>query len=83
MKMKPETYLDFQLGNHDHSRIATRIGDPDYVSALNLLLMTLPGVAFTYYGEEIGMHDVDVSWDQAQDLVGIKWGKVMHCSCFS
>lgn len=36
--------------------MASRVGE-QYVNALNMLLLTLPGTAFTYYGEEMGMHD--------------------------
>jgi len=35
--------------------------DSRYVNAINMLLLTLPGTAFSYYGDEIGMHDVIVS----------------------
>lgn len=37
--------------------------------ALTLLLLTLPGVAFTYSGDEIGMLDYrDISWNDTMDL---------------
>lgn len=45
------------LGDHDFSRIGSKIG-PEYCCALNVLNLTLPGTAVTYYGEEIGMTDV-------------------------
>lgn len=47
-------------GNSVRRRIASRLPD-DYVNIANLLLLTLPGTAFSYYGDEIGMHDVEVS----------------------
>ena len=54
------------MGSHDRSRIATRAG-AENVDALNLMLMTLPGTPFVYYGEEIGMKDVPVPADKKQD----------------
>lgn len=50
-------WSNWQMGNQDTSRIATRLGNDQYINAMNMLLLTLPGTAFTYYGEEIGMKD--------------------------
>lgn len=47
---------NWQIGNHDTSRIATRMS-ADLVNAANLLLLTLPGTSLGYYGDEIGMID--------------------------
>lgn len=47
------------LGNHDVSRIASRAGQSGAPLAL-MLLMTLRGSITCYYGDEIGMHDVDL-----------------------
>ncbi len=47
------------LGNHDKSRIATRVG-PAQARVAAILLFTLRGTSTIYYGDEIGMHDVDV-----------------------
>lgn len=44
------------LGNHDNSRIATRIGAAQTRIAA-MLLMTLRGTPTLYYGDEIGMAD--------------------------
>lgn len=48
------------MGNHDKPRIGTSAGR-DYVPAINMMLLTLPGTPTTYYGEEIGMVNVNVS----------------------
>lgn len=34
---------------------------------MNVLLQTLPGAAVTYYGEEIGMTDVYIPWNETVD----------------
>jgi alpha-glucosidase len=44
------------LSNHDFTRLATRVG-PERVRAAALLLLTLPGMAFVYQGDEIGQGD--------------------------
>ena len=47
------------IGNHDNSRVGSRLGKTNRY-AMNPLALTLPGVAKTYYGEEIGMLDADL-----------------------
>ncbi|MGH7826279.1 MAG: alpha-amylase family glycosyl hydrolase [Candidatus Binatia bacterium] len=54
------------LGNHDKSRIATRIGVAQARVAA-MLLLTLRGTPTMYYGDEIGMHDVPIPPDIVQD----------------
>jgi alpha-glucosidase len=54
------------LGNHDKSRVATRVG-PAQARVAAILLMTLRGTPTMYYGDEIGMRDVPVPIELAQD----------------
>jgi alpha-glucosidase len=54
------------LGNHDQSRIASRIGKQQARVAA-MLLLTLPGTLTMYYGEEIGMTNVPIAPEQVQD----------------
>lgn len=56
----------YAFGNHDQPRLASRLGDAAARSAA-VMLMTLPGMVFTYYGDELGMHDGDIPSDQIQD----------------
>ncbi|MDQ2909693.1 MAG: alpha-amylase family glycosyl hydrolase [Actinomycetota bacterium] len=42
------------MSNHDFDRLATRVG-PENLRAAALLLLTLPGAAFVYQGDEIGL----------------------------
>ena len=65
----------FKLGNHDQSRVATRLGK-NYVNAANMMALLLPGTATTYYGEEIGMVDGVIEWSDTKDPYGIKFGQV-------
>lgn len=50
------TRLNWVIGNHDRPRVASRFGERKN-NALLTLVMTLPGIAVTYNGEEIGMLD--------------------------
>nr|XP_006820238.1 PREDICTED: neutral and basic amino acid transport protein rBAT-like isoform X2 [Saccoglossus kowalevskii] len=55
----PERITNWALGDSERSRVSTRCGR-NLVKAMNTLLMTLPGSPTSYYGDEIGMNDVDV-----------------------
>jgi alpha-glucosidase len=54
------------LGNHDRHRIASRVGAAQARVAA-MLLLTLRGTPTVYYGDEIGMHDVEIPPDRVQD----------------
>jgi alpha-glucosidase len=67
------------LGNHDKSRLATRVGAAQARVAA-MLLLTLRGTPTIYYGDEIGMHDVLISPENVQDrfeknVPGLKLGR--------
>jgi alpha-glucosidase len=48
--------LAWVLSNHDYSRLATRVGWKNERTAA-MLLLTLPGTAVVYQGDEIGLGD--------------------------
>jgi glycosidase len=54
------------LGNHDEPRICTRYGHAGARLAA-VLLCTLPGTPCLYYGDELGMFDVEVPPDATRD----------------
>jgi alpha-glucosidase len=56
----------YAFGNHDKPRLASRLGDAAARSAA-LLLFTLPGMVFVYYGEELGMQDVPIPLERIHD----------------
>uniref|UniRef100_A0A8D9EXA1 alpha-glucosidase n=1 Tax=Cacopsylla melanoneura TaxID=428564 RepID=A0A8D9EXA1_9HEMI len=64
------------LDNHDNPRSTTRLG-PGLVDALNALILLLPGTGLIYYGQEIGMEDTDVQWEDVQDPFGQNFGPVL------
>lgn len=58
------------LGNHDNARIATRIGRAQ-ARVAGLLLLTLRGTPTIYYGDEIGMTNVNIPREEIQDPQGL------------
>lgn len=56
----------YVLGNHDSSRVASRIGK-DQARIAAMLQLSLRGLPFIYQGEEICMVDGKISEDKVQD----------------
>lgn len=56
----------YGFGNHDKSRLASRVGR-DHARLIAVLQLTLPGLPVVYYGDELGMQDVPISAEQVQD----------------
>lgn len=54
------------IGNHDRRRASSRYGVRN-IDAMNMLVMMLPGASVTYQGEELGMLDGEISWDDTVD----------------
>lgn len=61
-----DAWPNWVLGNHDQSRIASRVGRKQARIA-TMLLLTLRGTPTLYYGDEIGMQDVTIPPDRVQD----------------
>ena len=62
------------LGNHDNWRLGSRFGERN-IDGFNMLALLLPGVAVTYNGEEIGMTNTAVSWEDTVDPAGRNCGQ--------
>ena len=65
----PARWPTHVLSSHDISRHATRFGSTN-ARAAAVLLLTLPGTAVVYYGEELGMTDVAIPPERAADPDG-------------
>jgi len=67
-------------GSHDRHRAASRYGGGDLGRRRQLAVAVaqfgLPGVAFIYQGEELGLLDGQLSLDDAQDPVALHEGNV-------
>jgi alpha-glucosidase len=64
--LPPGAWPNWVLGNHDHHRIATRVGLAQARVAA-MLLCTLRGTPTVYYGDEIGMRDVPIPAEEVRD----------------
>ncbi|XP_065088375.1 maltase 2-like [Ochlerotatus camptorhynchus] len=65
--MPRDQEANWVIGNHDQPRVGSRYGT-ERIDSINMLLMTLPGIAVTYYGEEIGMEDFkDIPREDTRD----------------
>jgi len=65
-KLGPDQPPIYNFGNHDKPRLASRIGR-DSAKTAAVLLLTLPGIPFIYYGDELGMRDVKIPHYGVQD----------------
>lgn len=64
--LPPDGWPNWVLGNHDKSRIASRVGG-EQARVAAMLLLTLRGTPTLYYGDEIGMTDVAIPPELVQD----------------
>lgn len=45
------------------------------VDGLHMIQTLLPGTSVTYYGDELGLIDTNVRWDQTVDPAGLNVGE--------
>jgi alpha-glucosidase len=64
--LPPGGWPNWVLGNHDRSRVATRVGEAQARVAA-MLLLTLRGTPTLYYGDELGLADVAIPAGEAVD----------------
>ena len=61
-----EGWLAIFLSNHDNSRLVNRFGNPSAefrrvsTQMLNTFLLSMRGTPYTYYGDELGMTNIDM-----------------------
>ncbi len=67
--LPPGAWPNWVLGNHDRTRIATRVGR-EQARATQMLLLTLRGTPTCYYGEELNIQDVPVPLALIRDPMG-------------
>lgn len=64
----------WMLSSHDGVRVATRAG-AEQAGVAAMLLLTLRGTPILYYGDEIGMENVDVPEEKERDPQGKRIGR--------
>jgi alpha-glucosidase len=63
------SWPNYTLSNHDRPRAASRYGPRRARNAM-MMLLTLRGTPFLYYGEEIGMSNVEIPPERVVDVDG-------------
>ena len=58
-------YISLPLGNHDNARLGNKRSDDD-LEIIYAFGLTMPGVTFIYYGNEIGMRQLPENWPQVE-----------------
>ncbi len=58
-------YISIPLGNHDNARLGNKRSDAD-LEIIYAFGLTMPGVPFIYYGNEIGMRQMPGDWPQVE-----------------
>jgi alpha-glucosidase len=61
-----EGWPNWVLGNHDRPRVARRVGKGQAAVAA-MLLLTLRGTPTIYYGDELGLRQVEIPGDRVRD----------------
>jgi len=72
-KVPPNCFGALVFGSHDENRLVSRYGVAGSRVAA-LMLLTLKGAPYIYYGDEIGMVDGDIPVDKIQDPWAIRTG---------
>jgi len=68
------------LDNHDNTRVGSKFG-PEWIDPLNMISLLLPGVAVTYNGDEIGMVNANISYEDTIDPAGCNCGPDKYQLC--
>jgi alpha-glucosidase len=77
-KVAPDGWSCWALSNHDVVRHATRWAndEPDrqaYLKVISALLMSLRGSVCIYQGEELGLEEAELAFEDLQDPYGIRF----------
>lgn len=65
------------FGNHDQSRLLSRMGGDEQARLVALMQMALPGLPTLYYGDELGMPDTPIQAADVRDLRAFTSGDML------
>jgi alpha-glucosidase len=66
-----DQWPNWLLGSHDNMRVAGHLGE-QRARVAAMLQLTLRGTPIMYYGEELGMHNVDIPPERERDQLAIR-----------
>ena len=78
--MPTDVEANWVTGSHDMGRVASRLGE-HLVDHMNMLALMLPGLSVTYQGEEMGMRNTNISWEETRDPAGCACGPTRYQEC--
>ena len=78
--MPTDVEANWVTGSHDMGRVASRLGE-HLVDHMNMLALMLPGLSVTYQGEEMGMRNTNISWEETRDPAGCACGPTKYQEC--
>lgn len=78
-KMPDGSTANWVSGNHDNHRLVARFGE-NRARIIMAMIFLLPGVAVVYNGDEIGMEDTLLSWEETKDNEACNAGKENYLS---
>lgn len=70
-----DDWPNYVFGNHDRPRLVSRLGE-ERAKIVATLLLTLRGMPFIYYGDEIGMTDVGITSGESKDRFAKRAGDI-------
>ena len=94
--MPAEATANWIISSHDKPRVLSRIGlsqvenddstdlNGRYAKIIALLMMTMPGTPFIYYGQELGMTDLTIEeyprecWEDIQVMISTKSDQTLY-----
>ena len=79
-------FINFQISGPDHRRSTAGKGRT-YQDVLNMLIMLLPGAVTSYYGDEIGMEEIVLKYDEVVDYASrnagpVRWSTFIRFNIF-
>jgi glycosidase len=69
-KLPAGAWPNYVLGNHDEPRLRTRLGGEPQARQAAVLLLTLRGTPLLYYGDELGLTEVEIPPEEQNDPLG-------------